>query len=125
MKKIDVIDVLIDLYKKYMPETVYLIENPSRYSEAEKAVEIISDLALAIDSTAKIEAKPDDLTGTSLCLEIITDLIVIDELDKFCSALKKADTFEVSPLTNGKIFFGLTFENTWIPAPPYNEGSIE
>lgn len=122
MKKFDVLDELLAFYKKHIPKTAYLMKNPNRYPEVEKAVKEIKDFALAIDSTAKIEAKPDDLTRSSLCLEITTDLIVIDEIDKFCSALSKADTFEASPLTNGKIFFALTFEDTWIPAPAYKGG---
>lgn len=122
MKKFDALDELLAFYKKYIPQTVYLMKNPNRYPEVEKAVKEISDFALAIDSTAKVKSKPDDLTGSSLCLEITTDLIVVDEIDKFCSALSKADTFEASPLTNGKIFFALTFEDTWIPAPACKGG---
>lgn len=122
MKKFDVLDELLACYKKHMPKTAYLMKNPDRYSEVEKAVKAISDFALAIDSNAQVEAKPDELTGSSLCLEITTDLIVVDEIDKFCSAISKADTFEVCPLTNGKIFFGLTFEDAWIPAPAYKGG---
>lgn len=122
MKKFDVLDELLAFYKKHMPKTAYLMKNPARYHEVEKAVEEISDFVLSIDSNAKVEAKPDNLTGSSLCFEITTDLIVVDEIDKFCVALSKADTFEASPLTNGKIFFALTFEDTWIPAPACKGG---
>lgn len=121
MKKIDFLDELISFYEKHMPNKVCLMKNPERYREVEKAINKISDFVLSVDGNAKISAKPDELTGTSLCLEITADLIVVDAIDKFCDAISKADAFEFLPLRNGKVFFGLTFEDTWMPVPPLKE----
>ncbi len=115
MKKIDFLDELISFYNKHMPKKVCLMKNPDRYHEVKKAVDKISDFILVGDSDAKISVKPDELTGTSLCLEITTDMIVVDATDKFCDAISKVDTFEFYPLTNGKIFFGISFEDVWMP----------
>lgn len=119
MKKFDSLNKLLAFYKMHMPKTSYLIKNPDRYPEVEKAVKEINDFALSIDNPAKVVAKPDDLTGSSLCLEITTNLIVVEEIDKLCSLLIKADTIEVHPFKNGKITLGLTFEDAWIPAPAH------
>lgn len=121
MKKFDVIDALLAFYRKHMPETVYLMKNPERYPKIEKAVEEISSLVLAFDNKAKVKIAPDTLTGSSLCLSFTTNLIVIDEIDKFCSFLSEADTIEICPLKNGQIDLGLTFKNTWIPAPTHRK----
>ncbi len=43
MKKFDALDELLVFYDKHMPKTVYLLKNPDRYPEIEKAVEEISD----------------------------------------------------------------------------------
>ena len=117
MKK-DPIDVLLDYYVEHMPKTVYLMKNPDRYPVVEKAVREIAEMAQVCDSDAKIEIEPDELTGSSLCLTITSNLFVIDEIDKFCAALKEADTFEACPLTNGNVSISMTFEDAWIPAPP-------
>ena len=125
MKKIDPIDTILALYKKYMPETVYLLKNPDRYPDTMKAVKELSDFVLSIDENAKITATPDDLIGDALCVEITTDLIVVSEIDKLCSLLSKADTLEVNPLTNGKIEVALSFEKVWIPAPPAKKNNLK
>ena len=115
MNRKDPIDVLLKSYEALMPETAYLKKNPNRYPEVEKAVREIASLALDCDSEAKIEIKPDELTGSSLCLTIVSNLIVIDEIDKFCTSLAKADNFEVCPRTDGTVSLGMCFENAWIP----------
>lgn len=68
--KRDLIDELLDKYVERMPHTVYLMKNAERYPLIEKAVREIADMALLCDSCAKIDIHPDDLTGTTLCLDI-------------------------------------------------------
>ena len=89
------------------------------YQEAIRAIYDIASCILAADKNARIDCFPDQLTGSSLCLEITTSLVVIDMVDRFCSALKKADSFEFYPRTDGLIGFGVVFENTFVPAPPF------
>lgn len=117
MKK-DPIDLLLEEYVRLMPKTAYLMKNPDRYPAVEKAAREIADMALKCDEDAKIEIYPDELTGSALCLKITADVIVMDMIDKFCEALKVADTFETGALTNGQVFMAITFEDAWIPAPP-------
>lgn len=117
----DIIDALLDEYVKLMPKTAYLMKNPDRYPEVEKAAREIADMALTCDGDAKIEMIPDKLTGSSLCLRITADLFTVDMIDKFCEALKKANTFETNALTNGQVQIGMTFEDAWIPASPSNK----
>lgn len=121
MKKIDFLYELISFYNKHMPNKVCLMKNPKRYHEVKKAINKISDFVLSVDGKAKVSAKPDELTGTCLCLEITTDLIVVDAIDNFCDAISKANAFEICSLRNGKVFFGLTFEDAWMPVPPLKE----
>ena len=116
MNRKDPIDALLETYEALMPETAYLKKNPLRFPMIENAVREIASLALDCDSNAQIEIKPDDLTGSSLCLTIISNLIVIDEIDKFCKALAKANNFEVCPRTDGPVSLGMCFEDAWIPA---------
>ncbi len=118
MKKRDKIDELLDYYVEHMPSTVYLEKNKDRYPIVEKAVREISEMALLYDSSAKIEIRPDELTGTTLCLYITSCLFVIEEIDKFCASLKVANTFEACALTTGDISVSLTFQDAWVPIPP-------
>ena len=112
---------LIEFYKTYMPENVALVKNKERHAEVEVAITEIGEFAKSSDPKANITIEPDELTGTSMTLEIVADLIVVDMIDKFCDALKKADNFEVYPRTDGKIGLGVVFENVFKAAPPANE----
>ena len=113
----DQIDKLLESYVKLMPKTVYLVKNKDKYPTIEKAVREISDMALSIDNEAKIKIKPDELTGTTMCLTITTNVFVVDMIDKFCDLLKEASTFEACPLTNGMLSVSITFQDAWVPAP--------
>lgn len=113
------IDDLLNFYIEHMPSTVYLIKNKDRYPVIEKAVREIADMALLCDQDAKIEIVPDELTGCTLCLRIKADLFVVDYIDKFCAALKEANTFEACANTDGTVSVSMTFQNAWIPAPPH------
>ncbi|MGN1103414.1 MAG: hypothetical protein ACI4QI_00930 [Candidatus Coproplasma sp.] len=121
MHDFDSLDQLIDVYKKLMPKTVYLMKNKDRYDNAVKAISEITACAVDADQNAKVIVQPDPLTGTSLCLEIVSSLVVVDMIDKFCSALKQADNFEICPRTDGLIVFGVSFNNAFVPAPPHSE----
>ncbi len=115
--KNDSINLLLEEYVRLMPKTSYLMKNPDRYPVVEKATHEIANITLKCDEDAKIEIYPDELTGSSLCLKITADIIVMDMIDKFCEALKVADTFETGALTNSQVFIAMTFEDAWIPAP--------
>lgn len=114
-------DKIMKFYREYMPKEVYLMKNAKRYPLIEKATKEISELVLTYDQGAEIDIRPDELTGSTLCLSIKADLIVIDMVDKFCEALKTANTFEVCALTDGRASMNMTFQNAWVPAPPANE----
>lgn len=112
------IDELLEYYVKHMPKMSYLMKNKERYEVIEKSVREISEIALEADKKAKIKIFPDDLTGCTLCMEITASLFVVDKIDKFCTTLKVADTFEVCSLTNGDVSASLTYKDAWMPAPP-------
>lgn len=117
----DAIDALVDLFYKYMPEVVYLMKNPERYPEIEKSINELKALVLEDHDDAKIKFGPDELIGTTMCVEIETCTFAIYDLERFCSILSKASTFSIDALTNGNVEIGITFEDAWIPAPPYDE----
>ena len=118
MKRRDEIDALLSYLEEHTPKTVYLIKNKPRYDEVTQAIKKFADFVWAVDDKAKITVRPDDLTGTSICVEVITNLVVIDMVDDFCDVLRKANNFEVYPRTDGKIGLGLVFERAFDVAPP-------
>lgn len=124
MQNFDVVDQLLETYKSLMPKTVYLVKNKQRYDEVVKAICEIASCAVDADRSAKVKISPDPLTGSSLCLEVTASLIVVDLLDKFCSALKKANNFEVLPRTDGFIEFNVVFEDAFVPAPPHGRKEV-
>ena len=112
------IDALIAIYHKKMPNNVALVKNKERYDEIECAIKDIAELVLCCDSQAKIDISPDELTGSSVCVTISSSLVVIDIVDKFCDALRKADNFEVYPRSDGSIGLGIVFEDAFKSANP-------
>lgn len=121
MKKMDEIDALLQYCEAHLPKTVYLVKNKARYDEVKQAIQDIADFVWETDENAKINVAPDELTGTSIGVEIIASLVVIDMVDKFCNALHKANNFEVYPRTDGNVGLGLMFEGVFDPAPPYKQ----
>lgn len=114
------VDQLVDYLKRYMPKTAVLVKNKGRYEEIMQAIEEISSFAWAISPDASISVAPDELTGSFMTMDIVTDLIVIDQIDKFCAAIKKANNFEVCARTDGKLSFSVVFHDAFVPAPPRN-----
>lgn len=117
MKKQDEIDALLSYYKDHMPKNVVLTPNHERFNEAEQAVQDIMNFVWETDENAQVNIAPDELTGSSVCVEITASLVVIDMVDKFCSALQKANNFEVYPREDGNIGLGIVFEDVFVPAP--------
>jgi len=118
VKKKDGIDALLAYYEDHMPKNVILVKNHQRYDETKQAIQDIADFVWETDKNAKINVTPDDLTGSSICVEIIASLVVIDMIDKFCDALRKANNFEVYPREDGNIGLGIVFEGVFDAAPP-------
>ncbi|MCL2255841.1 MAG: hypothetical protein FWC11_03165 [Firmicutes bacterium] len=99
----------------------YHIINKKRFDNAISAINTI--FALISESNPNrtaISLKQDDLLGTALDIEIITDVAIIDDLETFCNALRKADVYETCSLTNGKHSIGISFEDVFDFAPPTN-----
>ena len=114
------IDEFLEWYLSKRPETVFLVKNKARYAEVMAAVRTIYNFAHASNPEGTILSKPspDELTGTSLVIEIVSNLVVFDDMQKFCAALSKADNFEVHARTDGKALIGIVFEDVWQLAPP-------
>ena len=125
MQNFDEINQLLETYKSLMPKTVYLVKNKNRYEEVEKAICEIVSCAVEADSESMVSISPDPLTGSALCLEITTSLIIVDLLDKFCTALKKASNFEVYPRIDGLIGFNVVFQDAFVAAPPFGRNKEE
>lgn len=115
------IDKIIEFYQSYMPKNVALVKDKKRHAEVEQAIKDIASFAYESDEFANVVVEPDDITGSSIMVEITADLVVIDMIDKFCEALRKVDNFEVYAKENGKIVLGLVFEDVFKPAPPKDE----
>lgn len=118
MKKQNEIDALIAFYEKHMPETVYLMRNKGRYEEIVKAMNDIKDFISTIESDATFEISKDEIDGTSLALEVTCTLLSMTEVDQFCAAIKKADSIDITPKTDGNLSVMFGFNNAYVPAPP-------
>ena len=114
------VDNFLEWYMSKRPETVYLVKNKARYAEAIAAIRTIYDFAHTSNPTGTIISKPspDDLTGTSLVIEIISNLVVFEDMKRFCAALSKTDNFEIHARTDGNALIGIVFEDVWDLAPP-------
>jgi len=111
-------DKFLEWYKSKRPETIYLIKNKQRYDEAMAAVSDICKYSLKSNpEETRITANPDELLGTSICVEIISTLIVFEDIENFCAALSKANNFEVCARVDGKFLLGIVFEDVYEIAP--------
>ena len=118
MKKQDEIDALLSFYEEHMPKTVYLMRNKGRYEEIVKAMDDIKKFIETIESDATFEISKDELIGTSLVLEVTCTLLSMTEVDQFCDAIKKADSIDITPKTDGNLSVIFGFNDAYVPAPP-------
>lgn len=118
MKKQDEIDALLSFYEEHMPKTVYLMRNKGRYEEIVKAMDDIKKFIETIESDATFEISKDELIGTSLALEVTCTLLSMTEVDQFCDAIKKADSIDITPKTDGNLSVRFGFNDAYVPAPP-------
>lgn len=118
MKKQDEIDALLSFYEEHMPKTVYLMRNKGRYEEIVKAMDDIKKFIETIESGATFEISKDELIGTSLALEVTCTLLSMTEVDQFCDAIKKADSIDITPKTDGNLSVIFGFNDAYVPAPP-------
>lgn len=118
MKKQDEIDALLSFYEEHMPKTVYLMRNKGRYEEIVKAMDDIKKFIETIESDATFEISKDELIGTSLALEVTCALLSMTEVDQFCDAIKKADSIDITPKTDGNLSVIFGFNDAYVPAPP-------
>lgn len=118
MKKQDEIDALLSFYEEHMPKTVYLMRNKGRYEEIVKAMDDIKKFIETIESDATFEISKDELIGTSLALEVTCTLLSMTEVDQFCDAIKKADSVDITPKTDGNLSVIFGFNDAYVPAPP-------
>lgn len=118
MKKQDEIDALHSFYEEHMPKTVYLMRNKGRYEEIVKAMDDIKKFIETIELDATFEISKDELIGTSLALEVTCTLLSMTEVDQFCDAIKKADSIDITPKTDGNLSVIFGFNDAYVPAPP-------
>lgn len=114
---IDALDKLLNFINDNRPETGYLMKNDKKYPAIENAINEITELAKLCDEDCEISIETDEIVGTSVLLSIKTNYFVVDEIDKFCKALKEADTIDVSPLEDGRVEIGLTFQDAYAICP--------
>lgn len=114
----DSLDKFVEYLEEIIPDTTYLTKNKKRYDEVKEAIQQIADFAWGVDESADIDVKPDEITGTCMLMTIRTNIFIVDEMDKFCKALQKADTIDAAALDDGRISLGLTFENVFELLPP-------
>lgn len=121
----DSIDALLSAYEKHMPKTVCLMKNKGRYEEITRAMNDIKAFIETIESSATFKISKDELVGTSIALEATCTLISMSEVDKFCAAIKKADTIDITPKTDGNLSVTFGFKDAYVPAPPCGSPEAE
>jgi hypothetical protein len=113
------VDKFLDWFKENRPATVYLVKNKKRYDEVMKAVEDITTFAVESNPKGtKIVVDPDELTGMSICFEIISNIVVFEDMKKFCEAAMKASNMDIHSRTDDKVSISFVFPNVFEPALP-------
>lgn len=115
MNRNDGIDVLLALIEAHMPETVYLVRNKGRYDKIVDAMKKIQDFVASIDDDARFEVSKDQLIGTSIVLDVNCTLLAFTEVDKFCDAIKTADSIDIVALTDGTVKITFGFNDAYVP----------
>ena len=118
MQHLDLLELLNDLYQRYMPETVYLVKNQPRHEQAMRTIEALIDRIAHEDDAADFNVKKDELIGTSIALEVTTVCFSTVNLAALCDLLQQADSLDVTPLVDGRVRLTIGFDNVYKPYDP-------
>lgn len=100
--------------EKARPSVTYLAPNKERKAEVMDAIKTIVAMVLENDKDAKFSVSPDELTGTTVDLTIITEYVEFRPMPEFINAAKVATTYEVLPSNEeGKVEINFTFNRVY------------
>ena len=122
MFKKDPIKIILDEFKKKLPETGRFVENKPRFSEIEKAVYAITKFVHETTPDAKIEFKRCDFNPCAMSFVVTTDELIVYNTKAFFEPITKASNFDVYPLKNGKqMVLSIVFDDALIPSDPSDD----
>lgn len=98
-----------------MPETVYLVKNHPRYEEATRTIWGLIAYFSQEDDTAEFSISKDELIGTSLALNVITDSFCLTDIPKPCGFLNQADSIDIIPLVDSRVRLTIGFNDAYKP----------
>lgn len=101
---------LFDELRK-MPEETIKIVNLPRLQEASQAIHTIVKAAKESTDATLTHVGFDELTGTTLVLEVSAEMLIFDNMKAFSKAIAVADTMEITPVSSGRFMVSFTFDD--------------
>ena len=100
--------------EKARPKVTYLAPIKERKTAVIDSIKTIVSMVLHNDENAKFSVSPDDLTGTSVDLSIITEYVEFHPIPEFVEAVKVATTYEVLPAEEeGKVEINFSYNGVY------------
>lgn len=103
------LEPLLEIVNLWDSMTKVFVLNPIRAAEMKKAYELIQRIFREIDRDASIEWHFCPLQTGAASIEVITDLISIENMPEFISAIALADSMSTDFLNSQKLYFALSF----------------
>ena len=103
------LEPLLEIVSRWDSMTKVFILNPIRAAEMKKAYELIQRIFQEIDRDASIEWHLCPLQTGAANIEVITDLISIENMPEFITAIALADSMSIDCLNTQKFYFALSF----------------
>ena len=115
------IDPILEWYHSKMPKKRFLLKDKPRYEAIYNSIKIISDFIQKVSPDAVIEVRHDEMNPSAIYLKVTTDEIIIEDIKGFCAALSESSNVEFYPRGKGNITMSILYNDSFSPAPPYNE----
>lgn len=100
---------LFEIVRRWESKRKVFIVNPVRAAEMKKAFDLIQRIFQEVDHEAGIEWHLCPLQTGAASIEVISDLISIENIPEFITAIALADSMSVDCLNTQKLNFVLSF----------------
>jgi len=100
---------LLEIVRRWESKAKVFIVNPIRAAEMKKAYVLIQQIFQEVDHDASIDWHLCPLQTGAASIEVISDLISIENMPDFITAIALADSMSVDYLNTQKLNFVLSF----------------
>lgn len=104
-------NTFLKMYKEWQNKPHMYIVNQIQMKHFEAAYKNLEELIYEYSPDAKVSVVVNEFNDGSAYMSVVTDDVVVKDINKFISIIEHASNFEIYPLVDGNITINITFND--------------